>query len=144
RLWFCRLPARAFRLGLWLPGPTVCRVRVRGREHLPASGPALLVCNGVRHLDWVWLHLASPRRVRCLIFTPFAHRFVVRRVLRWTGAVVIDGSSGPRGVARALSEARGLLAAGEIVCVFAENRAVGSLSLPFHRVVARLPPHAPA
>src|SRR5262249_36853079 len=61
-----------------------------------------------------------------------------RRILRWTGAVVLDGSSGPRGVARALNEARALLAAGEIVCVFAENRAVGPLILPFHRVFRRV------
>jgi acyl-[acyl-carrier-protein]-phospholipid O-acyltransferase/long-chain-fatty-acid--[acyl-carrier-protein] ligase len=131
-------PYRAFRLGLWLLGHGVYRLRVHGREHLPAAGQALLVCNRVTHLDWVWLHLASPRRVRCVVFTPFAKRFVARRVLRWTGAIVIDGSSGPRGVARALGEARALLAAGEIVCVFAENRAVGTLALPFHRVFGRV------
>jgi acyl-[acyl-carrier-protein]-phospholipid O-acyltransferase / long-chain-fatty-acid--[acyl-carrier-protein] ligase len=132
------LPYRAFRLGLWLFGHGIYRLRLHGREHLPANGPALLVCNRVTHLDWIWLHLAAPRRIRCVVFTPFAHAFGVRHILRWTGAIVIDGASGPRGVVRALNEARALLAAGEIVCVFTENHAVGPLTLPFHRVFARV------
>ncbi len=76
--------------------------------------------------------------MRCVVFTPFAHCFGVRHVLRWTGAIVVDGTSGPRGVVRALNEARALLAAGELVCVFAENHAVGKLALPFQRVFTRI------
>ena len=91
-------PYCAFRLALWLFGHGVYRLRMHGREHLPAHGPALLVCNRVTHLDWVWLHLATRRRIRCVVFTPFAHCFGVRHVLRWTGAIVVDGTSGPRGV----------------------------------------------
>src|SRR5947209_20606145 len=82
-------PYRAFRLGLWLFGHGIYRLHLHGREHLPATGPALIVCNRVTHLDWVWLHLATRRRVRCVVFSPFAHCFGVRHVLRWTGAVVI-------------------------------------------------------
>ncbi len=131
-------PYRALRLGLWLLGHTVYRLRVHGREHLPATGPALLVCNRATHLDWIWLHLAARRRVRCVVFTPFARWFAVGHILRWTGAVVIDGASGPRGVVRALNEARALLAAGEVVCLLAQNRAAGSTPLPFHRVFTRI------
>jgi 1-acyl-sn-glycerol-3-phosphate acyltransferase len=131
-------PYRALRLGLWLLGHTVYRLRVHGREYIPATGPALLVCNRITHLDWSWLHLATPRRIRCVIFTPFGHSFAVQHILRWTGAVVIDGASRPRDVVRSLNEARALLAAGEVVCVFAENRAVGSAALPFHRVFTRI------
>jgi acyl-[acyl-carrier-protein]-phospholipid O-acyltransferase/long-chain-fatty-acid--[acyl-carrier-protein] ligase len=144
-------PYRAFRLALWLFGHGIYRLRVHGREHLPAAGPALIVCNRVTHLDWIWLHLATPRRVRCVVFTPWAHCFGVGHILRWTGAIVIDGHSGVRGVIRALNEARSLLAAGEIVCVFAENRAITPhpqplspkgrgerCALPFRRVFERV------
>ena len=39
------------RILLWLPGHLLYRVRVFGRENIPASGPALLVCNHVSFID---------------------------------------------------------------------------------------------
>src|SRR4051812_47163776 len=73
-LLFCwLLPYRAFRLGLWLFGHGIYRLRLHGHEYLPAAGPALIVCNRATHLDWIWLLLVTPRRIRCVVLTPFAH-----------------------------------------------------------------------
>src|SRR5438105_2584663 len=42
----------------WVLGHTLYRVRVFGRQHVPARGPALLVCNHVSYIDALLL-LAS-------------------------------------------------------------------------------------
>src|SRR5262249_3502256 len=39
------------RAPLWLLRHTFYRLRVHGLENLPATGPALLVCNHVSHID---------------------------------------------------------------------------------------------
>src|SRR3954452_7948082 len=39
------------RLPCWLLAHSVYRVRLRGPHNLPANGPALLVCNGLRWID---------------------------------------------------------------------------------------------
>ena len=42
-------------------------LRSRGRAHVPATGPVLLLCNPLSYLGWLLLLTACPRRVRFLI-----------------------------------------------------------------------------
>ena len=51
--WF--FPHVFFRVLFWLITHTLYRVRVLGRENVPASGGALLVCNHVSYIDWLIL-----------------------------------------------------------------------------------------
>jgi acyl-[acyl-carrier-protein]-phospholipid O-acyltransferase/long-chain-fatty-acid--[acyl-carrier-protein] ligase len=122
---------RAF---LWLVTHTVYRVRVVGRENVPARGGALLVCNHLSFIDWLLLLAAQPRFVRFLVYGPYAQAWGLRHLLRWGKAIPIDGTSGPRAIVKALRTAADALAAGELVCIFAEGRVspTGFL-LPFHR-----------
>ena len=46
---------------VWLLARLMYRLRVYGREKVPASGGCLLVCNHVTYLDWLILWAASPR-----------------------------------------------------------------------------------
>lgn len=48
-------PRLLLRVPLWLLCHSVYRVRTVGRLNVPAPGPALLVCNHVTHLDWLFL-----------------------------------------------------------------------------------------
>src|SRR5205085_2042259 len=59
------VPAPLARLLLRL----VYRFRVYGAERIPATGPALVVCNHVSGIDRLVLRAACPRRVR---FVPWA------------------------------------------------------------------------
>ncbi len=110
------------------------RLRVSGRDNVPASGGALLVCNRVGHLDWLLLWLSLRRPVRFFVFAGWARRWGVRHLLRWTGAVTLDGASGPRDLVLALRAASEALARGELVCLFADGvRTAGGVEMPFHR-----------
>src|SRR4029077_14712520 len=45
------VPEFAIRFSLWLLTHTIYRIRIVGQEHVPARGPALLVCNHMSHVD---------------------------------------------------------------------------------------------
>jgi acyl-[acyl-carrier-protein]-phospholipid O-acyltransferase/long-chain-fatty-acid--[acyl-carrier-protein] ligase len=132
-------PYGLVRLGLWLVTHSVYRLRVRGGEHLPARGGALLVCNHLSSLDCLLLLATQRRFVRLVLFAGWAKRWGVRHLLRWAGVLTADDSSSARGLVRALRQAREALSRGELVCIFAEGRVLpGGLELPFHRGFERI------
>ena len=93
------------------------RIKVLGRENLPAAGGALLLPNHITWVDAVLLQLVSPRPIRFLIHDaiyrqPFLHPF-----FRLVGAIPITPTRAKEG----LHEASERLRAGEIVCVFPEG-----------------------
>jgi len=139
-------PYRVLRLGVWLLSHSIYGLRVRGREHIPSRGGALLVCNHVSYLDWLLLLAAQRRFVRVVLFAGWAKQWGVRHLLRWAGVFAVDGAAGPREVVRVLRQARDALARGELVCIFAEGRVMpNGLALPFPRQFERITrkSHAP-
>jgi acyl-[acyl-carrier-protein]-phospholipid O-acyltransferase/long-chain-fatty-acid--[acyl-carrier-protein] ligase len=132
--WCWLRPYGPLRLLLWLGTHSVYRLRLLGGEHVPARGPALLVCNPVRYLDWVLLLAAQRRFVRCVVVGGWTRRLVPRLLVRWAGAIPAEGSEGPEGVDAAFRRAGDALARGELVCVFAQDfRTPEGKVLPFRR-----------
>jgi len=141
-LW--RWPMAFVRAFLWLLTRTVYRLRVVGLENVPKTGGALLVCNHLSFIDWLLLLAAQPRFIRFLIYAPYANLWGFRHLLRWARVIPIDGSGGPRAILKALRAASDALAAGELVCIFAEGTVsrTGFL-LPFHRGFEQILKRAP-
>ena len=100
------------------------RVRVTGRENLPAHGPALLVANHSSFMDAIWILSLQPRRVRFLISRVYLEERgpFLRGLLRISGAIAIHEEDGPKALVKALGEARKALEDGFIVGVFPEGR----------------------
>ena len=67
-----------------------------------------------------------------------------RSLLRWAKVIPIDSGSGPRAILKSLRAASDALAAGELVCIFAEGTVsrTGFL-LPFHRGFEQILKRAP-
>ncbi len=113
------LPQATMRFSVWLLSMLVYRIRIYGRENLPAEGGALLVPNHVSWLDGILLMLTSSRPVRMVVWTGnFTNPF-----LQWLADLhrVIGISQRPKEIAAALKTAREALEAGELVCVFPEG-----------------------
>jgi acyl-[acyl-carrier-protein]-phospholipid O-acyltransferase / long-chain-fatty-acid--[acyl-carrier-protein] ligase len=137
-------PLLLLRGALWLVTHTVYRIRVYGAENVPATGPALLVCNHVTFLDWLLVLAAHKRFVRFLVFVPYARSWGFRHLLHWAGAIAVDGSAGPRAVVQALRSASEALKRGELVCIFAEGKLTrNGFLLHFHRGFEQILKHAP-
>ena len=60
---FFLVPEYLLRCVAWLLTHVVYRFQVRGAQHIPANGPALLACNHVSFVDPILLMAASPRPV---------------------------------------------------------------------------------
>jgi acyl-[acyl-carrier-protein]-phospholipid O-acyltransferase/long-chain-fatty-acid--[acyl-carrier-protein] ligase len=141
-LW--RGPGLLIRLPLWLITHTIYRLRVLGRENVPARGGALLVCNHVSYIDWLLLLAAAKRFVRFVIFNGWTRQWGFRRILRWSRVIPIDAAAGPRKIVESLRAASAALAKGDLVGIFAEGRMTRTgFLLPFHRgfeqIVKRVP-----
>ncbi len=138
-------PFWAFQLFLWLIIKLFYRVRVHGIENVPKEGGALLVCNHVSYLDWLYLLHAQPRSIRFVIFASWTRTWGLRHILRWARVLPIDHTAGPRAIIKSLRAAADALAAGELVCIFAEGRFTrNGFLLPFHRGFEQIVKHHPA
>lgn len=97
------------------------RVRVVGADNVPIDGPALLVCNHVSWVDAMLLSATQQRRIRFLADRHIYDKPLNRPFLRLMGAIPVHFSDSPKGIVRALHEARAALDDGYLVCVFAEG-----------------------
>jgi acyl-[acyl-carrier-protein]-phospholipid O-acyltransferase/long-chain-fatty-acid--[acyl-carrier-protein] ligase len=124
---------------------TFYRLRVHGLENLPPTGPALLVCNHVSHIDALLLLAAQTRRIRFIVWAPYLRRPVMNWLLRLANVIPIDSSSGPRAILQSLRAASDALASGEVVCIFAEGGITRTgFLLPFHRGFEQIVKRCPA
>jgi 1-acyl-sn-glycerol-3-phosphate acyltransferase len=114
------------------------RLDVRGAEHLPATGPAVVATNHTGYLDFTFVGRAARDRGRFVRFMAKKSVFTARlsgHFMRAMHHVPVDRTSG----ARAYRHALRLLDAGEIVGVFPEATISRSWLLkPFRRGAAGL------
>jgi len=130
-----RLRMGAGWIGWWL-----YRFRLFDGKHLPARGPALLVCNPVTYVDWLYLIVLLPRRVTFLLPAPaYGQGTWARAYLRWAGVLAVDDDSDDAAIERLFAAARQRLAEGGVVCVFTQTwRTKDGQEYPVSRVLAAL------
>ena len=85
------------RLPLWILRHTMYRLHVYGADNIPATGPALLVCNHVGYLDALLVLAAQKRRIRFLIWAPFLRVPLLRWILRLGKVIPVNGSTPDHG-----------------------------------------------
>jgi acyl-[acyl-carrier-protein]-phospholipid O-acyltransferase/long-chain-fatty-acid--[acyl-carrier-protein] ligase len=133
------------RLLLWLPVHLIYRIRVIGRARIPATGPALFVCNHVSFVDAFFVFFAQRRSVRFLVWAPYTRVPGLGFLLRLARVIPIDGSAGPRSIVQSLRQASAALANGEVVCIFAEGSITRTgFLLPFARGFEQILKRSPA
>ena len=119
---FLLMPEYLLRFVAFVLTRTIYRFKVRGDEHIPTTGAAILVCNHVSFIDAVLLMAASPRPIRFIM----DHRIFATPLL---GALFKLGKAIPiapqredaAAYERAFAEARRVLDEGELLCIFPEG-----------------------
>ena len=113
------------------------RFRVRGREFVPSDGPALIVCNHVTYLDWLFLWVGTPRPLTYVIWSGFDSNGLMKLGLSFARRrlIQIDNARGrPHATAAALDRIAAALDEGRAVVVFAEGTLTrNGHMLPFGR-----------
>ncbi len=114
--------------GLRLVGSLLARciykVRTHGVSNLPSDG-CILLPNHVSYVDAIILQLACPRPIRFLIVEGIYNNPKLKWVFERVGAFPIS----PTRAKEAVKKAAELVAAGEVVCVFAEGELTRTGSL---------------
>ncbi len=133
------LPDALLRLLLWLLTHSLYRIRVEGRDNVPAKGGALFVSNHLSFIDALLLIASTERRVRFIILKDFYDHPVVKPFARIMEAIPISSRQRPREMIRSLQTASDSIRAGRVVCIFAEGQItrIGHL-LPFRRGLERI------
>jgi 1-acyl-sn-glycerol-3-phosphate acyltransferase len=119
---FLLVPEYLLRFTAWMATHVMYRFRVRGEEHIPVAGPAVLACNHVSFVDAVLLMAASPRP----IYFVMDHRIFKLPVLGWlfrlTKAIPIDSQKENAAIYEAAFErAAQVLRDGDLLAIFPEG-----------------------
>lgn len=119
---FLLVPEYLMRFIAFVVTRTVYRFKVRGDEHIPTEGPALLVCNHVSFVDAVLLMAASPRPIRFMMDHRIFGLPVLGRLFKLVKAIpVAPQKDDPATYEAAFEAADQVLAAGDLLCIFPEG-----------------------
>ena len=119
---FMLVPEYLLRFVAWLLSHFIYRFKVRGDQHIPTEGAAILVCNHVSFVDAVLLMAASPRPIYFIMDQNIFKVPVLGRLFRLAKAIPIA----PRAqdlitYEAAFDAAAKVLAEGDLLCIFPEG-----------------------
>lgn len=138
---FALVPEFLMRLLVWLLALAMYRIEVRGvREHIPESGPVLVVCNHVGYMDALLLGGAIARPVKFVMYEGFYRLPLLNWICRAAGAIPIaGGKEDPALMQQAFERIDQALAEGEVVGFFPEGRLTSDGTIgPFRPGVERI------
>lgn len=119
---FLLVPEYLLRFVAWVATRLVYRFKVRGDEHIPTEGAAILVCNHVSFVDAILLMAASPRPVVFIM----DHRIFAFPVLGWLFRLakaipIAPQKEDPQAYAAAFARAKAVLDDGQLLGIFPEG-----------------------
>ena len=119
---FLLVPEYLLRFVAFIVSRLIYRFRVRGDEHIPVSGPAVLISNHVSFMDAVLIMAASPRPIRFIMDHRIFATPVLGGVFRLAKAIPIaPRSEDPHTYEAAFATARQVLDEGDLLGIFPEG-----------------------
>jgi 1-acyl-sn-glycerol-3-phosphate acyltransferase len=117
------VPEFLMRFLTWVFVNTMYRVKLRGLENIPDTGPALIVCNHVSFMDPLVIGGSVRRPVRFVMDHNIFKTPVLSFIFRTAHAIPIaPAHEDPDALRRAFDQIDAELAAGEVVCIFPEGK----------------------
>ncbi|MCB1719550.1 MAG: 1-acyl-sn-glycerol-3-phosphate acyltransferase, partial [Candidatus Competibacteraceae bacterium] len=134
------VPEFLMRFLVWILVHLMYRVRKTGLEHIPAEGPAVLVCNHVSFVDALIIAGCVRRPVRFVMDHHIFHLPVLRLIFNSAGAIPIASArENPELLEQAFARISEYLDNDEIVCIFPEGKITrdGTIN-PFRSGIERI------
>ena len=142
---YALVPEFLMRFLIWLLVHTVYRLEKSGLEHIPQSGPAILVCNHVSYVDPLVIAAGCPRPPRFVMDHQIFKIPVLNFIFRTARAIPIAPvREDPAALEHAYDEIARALGEGDIVCIFPEGKIThdGNLN-PFKPGISRIVQRTP-
>ncbi len=142
---FTIVPEFLMRFLSWVLVRTLYKLRLRGIDHIPDEGAALIVCNHVSYMDALILSASIPRPARFVMYYKIFNIPVMRWIFKTAKAIPIAGAKeDPELMQRAFDEVDAALADGQLVCIFPEGALTkdGNIA-PFKSGVEKILEHRP-
>ena len=132
------VPDFFIRFVLWLLTHSLFRIKIKGAANVPFRGPALLVANHMSHVDGFLIGACVQRFIRFMVWKPYYELKALNWFFRITKSIPV-GTGGPRDMVESIRAARREIAAGHVVCIFAEGAIsrTGNM-LPFKRGLEKI------
>lgn len=128
------LPRALVRFCFVLLTRTIYTLRVKGIEHFPKEGPAVLVSNHISLVDALFVMSSVDRPVHFIMGEQYFNRWWVRPIFKILGCLPVATTSSPRALVESLQNAGKYLDQGEILCIFPEGQISHTgLLQPFRR-----------
>ncbi|WP_420472676.1 MFS transporter [Noviherbaspirillum sp. ST9] len=119
---FMLVPEYLLRFFAWVMSHVVYRFKVRGDEHIPTAGPAVLVCNHVSFVDAVLLMAASPRPIYFVMDHRIFRIPVLGAIFRLAKAIpVAPRTQDETTYEQAFERAAQVLREGDLLAIFPEG-----------------------
>ena len=116
------LPEFLMRFLAWIIISIIYRLRIKGLDHIPVSGPAIVVCNHVSYMDPIILAGSVRRPMRFVMWYKIFQIPMLNFIFRTMKAIPIAGAREDREIMdEAFEKVDAELAAGNIVCIFPEG-----------------------
>lgn len=119
---FMLVPEYLLRFVAWVASRIVYRFKVRGDDHIPVAGPAILACNHVSFVDAVLLMAASPRPIYFVMDHRIFKLPVLGAMFKLAKAIPIASQKDdPAVYAAAFERAAQVLREGDLLAIFPEG-----------------------
>jgi len=119
---FLLVPEYLLRFVAWIVSRCIYRFQVRGDEHIPETGAAILVCNHVSFIDAVLLMAASPRPIAFVMDHRIFRLPVLGSLFRLARTIPIASRHEDAAVyAASFEQAAHVLRTGDLLAIFPEG-----------------------
>ena len=116
------IPEFLLRLMAWGLSNIIYRLKVIGRENLPAEGPFVIACNHVTFMDSFIVASGCPRPARFVMYYKYFDMPIVNRIFRDSKVIPIAGAlEDPAVLKAAFDKIAAELQEDEVVCIFPEG-----------------------
>ena len=119
---FMLLPEYLLRFVAWMSSRFVYRFKIKGDEHIPVQGAAILTCNHVSYVDAVLLMAASPRPIYFVMDHRIFKQPVLGALFKLAKAIPIaPRAEDPAAYEAAFEAAAKVLREGDLLAIFPEG-----------------------
>jgi 1-acyl-sn-glycerol-3-phosphate acyltransferase len=139
------IPEFLLRFFVWMLAAMMYRLKVINRERLPMAGPAIVVCNHVSFVDWMFITSAIRTPIRFVMDNKYFNMPVLRFLFRDAKMIPIaKASQNKELMEQAFDKIAAELEDEQIVCIFPEGKLtsdgqIDTFRAGIERIVQRSP-----